>query len=174
MKEYSHLPNFLKRWTVLHIGRLHIRIHHITASDGTPFLHTHPFHYISCIVSGGYSEQLLTKSGEIQVKHHGRGSVLFRGAKTFHRILSCRSAKTFIITFGLKKPEWQLMRHDSVATPLEYKIPESKGVYTRSINGKTYFALFDSFWRVGKESYDDACKETKPSIHQCGPWGVLE
>lgn len=63
---------FLERYTILKIGLLHIRIHYIKDIDRSVFYHNHLFHYISIILKGGYSDEVIDiKSGKIKVKKYG-------------------------------------------------------------------------------------------------------
>jgi hypothetical protein len=172
MKPYNHLPNFLERYTLLKIGKLHVRLHHITSADGTPFLHTHPFNYISIILNGEYTEQLIDKNERVFEKKNTTGNIIIRKGETFHRISECKNAKTLFIAWN-KPNGWELKKHKNITAPQTYKTPDTPGIYLRTIDNKKYYSKFDNFWFIGKERVEDAEKETKPSIHQIGEWCEL-
>ncbi len=97
-KRYINIKNFIQRYTILHIGKLHIRIHKITDCDKTTLYHNHPFHYISIILKGGYSEKIL---GDNKIYSHGVFSVICRNNMIYHRIESLKSiTTTLFIAYG--------------------------------------------------------------------------
>ena len=90
MRVYSHLPGYLLRWRLLGAGRFMLRLHRILSPDGTPFLHTHPFWYVSVVLRGGYTERFLRPDGTLAKRRHGPGAVIVRRPDTAHRIDSVR------------------------------------------------------------------------------------
>lgn len=158
LKPYKHLKGYLERWTVLKIGRLHIRLHDIKRNDATPFLHNHPFHYLSFVVRGGYDENL---DGKI-IKRK-RFSLAYRSDKAFHRIVSVQpNTKTIFFTWKTDT-KWSLK-------PTEEKVDEwvdyEAGLYIRTMWGKPKFCKFDRFWFEGKDSKQEALLSNRPSIDQ--------
>ncbi len=159
LKKYKSLEGYLERFTVLNISKLHIRIHHILSGDKTPFMHTHPFHYVSIILSGGYTEHL-----EGKVIHHKRGGIIIRKNTTLHRIHSVLpGTKTLFFT-------WKTPQHKWTFGKAQYKIEGwvnyKNGVYKRTIFGKEVFAKFDKYWHIGHNNVNDAMLEKNPSIDQ--------
>lgn len=155
---YKHLVGYLERWSIVKIDRLHVRIHHIKRNDATPYLHSHPFSYLSFVFSGGYVEDVEGK--EVVRK---RFSVALRSNKTFHRIKSVEpQTKTLFITWKSKEP-WAL-RHSG--EQVEGWIHYPKGVYKRTLWGKEYFCKFDGYWYEGKATYLEALLSNRPSIDQ--------
>lgn len=63
----------------------------------TPFLHTHPWDYVTVILYGGYYESLLIGS-KIHRRKCGFGTILLRGHDQFHGIelIKGRSVSLFI------------------------------------------------------------------------------
>ena len=173
MKAYNHLQGFLLRWTVLKIGRLHIRVHHIISSDGTPFLHTHPFNYISIIFKGGYEEEILN-GDKLEKVQNKIGSIIFRNHKTPHRIIKVKGdiCKTFFITWVIG--DWKLIKHKDIIAPSTYKTPVVAGIYKRKIQDKDVYAKFDGFWYSSKDNIEEAENSTTPSVYQCGDWEDLK
>lgn len=164
MKDYNSLPNFLIRKTLVHIGRIHIRFHDILSCDKSPYLHNHPFYYISIILKGGYTEQIL-RNGSIQEVKHGIGTVIYRKPNDFHRIKTINGpTKTLFLTLKVKM-NWSLKKNDDLMIE-NFKIPKKKGIYKRKIKGKTKFYKFDEFWYIGNENFCDAFNEKRLSIHQ--------
>lgn len=164
-KKYTNLPNFMDRFTIMKLGRLHIRKHVIMSEDKSSFLHNHPFSYISIILKGGYTEQLLIGE-ELKETYHGPGSVLFRSHKQFHRIKSINGRVTTIIFTWVKNKPWELIPHDSI----EYQGEKREdGIYTRTIKGEEkYYKSKNNMWYVGNKDKSIAENETRLSIHQHG------
>lgn len=169
LASYNHLIGYLHRWTVCKIGKLHVRIHHILTADGTPFLHNHPFGYLSFLFKGGYTEQVL-EGNEIKIYHHAAPALICRNHSTFHRIKSldgpCKS-----LFFAWGTGTWKLMRHKDVDVPTTYVCPAREGIYMRTINGKTVYSKFDhGMWFVGADTAENAAYSTQISVHQTIDW----
>lgn len=88
------------------------RIHHILRSDNDRAVHDHPWHYLTIILRGGYFEETrrYDESGlyvGTQRKWYGPGSILFRSAKSQHRLVipDGRTCWTLFIT-GNKQQHW--------------------------------------------------------------------
>lgn len=163
-KDYNSLPNFLIRKTLLRIGRLHIRSHNILSEDKSPYVHNHPFYYISIILKGGYTEQLLEGNTIKEIKHRV-GSIIYRIPKNFHRIKSIDGpTRTLFLTYKVKI-DWKLKKNDDLNLE-NYKVPEKNGIYIREIKGKSKFYKFNEFWYIGHENVIDAQNEKRLSIHQ--------
>lgn len=169
MKAHQHLLGYLHRWTVCKIGKLHVRLHHLLTPDGTPFLHSHPFWYVSFIFEGGYSEQVLV-DGRLVGKSHTAPALIFRHPSTYHRISTVDPVcKT--ICFTWLSHGWDLLTHPEIAPPAGYHVPSAPGVYQRIINGRSVYSKFDGgVWWVGKRLMVDAAESTQLSIHQCTHW----
>ena len=86
-KKYSSIPKYLERFTILKILNFHIRIHKILSEDKTPYYHNHPFSFLSIILSGGYTEEILDNDNII-TKKHNRFKFILRNKKTYHKIKS--------------------------------------------------------------------------------------
>ena len=166
-KNYIDLPNYLLRFTLLQTKRLHIRLHTILAADGTPYLHNHPFNYISVIISGGYTEQFLDNKN-LKTIIHKRFSFIKRKNTDFHRILSVESkTKTLFFAFN-KENNWELKKRDDIQIPKHFKTPKKQGIYLRLIKNYHVYAKFDNFWYKGANTPEEAEKESNLSIHQVG------
>jgi hypothetical protein len=88
------------------------RVHCILRSDDARAFHDHPWPYLTIILKGGYYEvrPMYDKSGLYlgdETKWHGPGSILFRPAKSWHRlvILEGQPAWTVFIT-GKYQQRW--------------------------------------------------------------------
>lgn len=165
MKEYKSLPKFLLRYTILKINKLHVRLHRIISADGTPYLHNHPFNYISIILKGGYTEQLLVND-QVKEIHHTKGSFIFRHHQTYHRIKSVdEGCKTLFITWKTNK-KWRLKSHQTIEVPSGYTKPVD-GIHKRTIKGKEVWSKADKgIWYIGRQTKEEAQKEEKFSIYQ--------
>lgn len=158
--DYKSLVGYLHRTTLLKVGRLHIRLHRILSPDATPFLHSHPFDYLSIIVRGGYTER--TESG---LKKYGVGSLLFRSHKTHHRLEAVEpNTLTIFITFK-RDGGWSIKKTLECPDWIQY----DTGVYKRKLFGKIRFCKFDQFWHTAADSEEQALASTKPSIDQTTP-----
>jgi hypothetical protein len=73
---------YMRRWRFMPDWMPGFRVHCIMQSDDDRALHDHPFHFLTFILKGGYYEYLADGSKT----WHGPGSVLWRPAKTAHRI----------------------------------------------------------------------------------------
>lgn len=157
-KPYSSIKDFLQRFTILKIGKLHIRLHRIVDSDKTTLYHNHPFHYISIILKGGYTESVVNPKGETTYTHKP-GAFIFRKNTTYHRITSLRSETiTFFIAWG--NYGWQALN--------TVEDHSNDGLYQREIKGRTLWCKKENgTWFVGHKNPHIASKETRHSIHQC-------
>lgn len=163
-KPYKHLPGYLHRFSLLIIGRLHIRFHVILSPDGTPYIHRHPFSYASIVLTGGYVEQVLV-GNKIEEVIHGPGAVILRKNTTYHRIKSIRNVtRTLFISWS--KGDWDLITHKDIVAPEGFRQPEQYGLYKRLVGGKEEYALFEGVWKEGRSSKEKALIQKKPSIHQ--------
>lgn len=170
MTPYNHLAGYLHRWTLCKLGRLHVRIHHILSADGTPFLHTHPFFYVSVVCKGGYTEQVLD-GDTLRTIEHRAPALIIRSAATYHRISAVHGlCKTLFLTW--KTGKWTLKRHPGVQTPAGYRCPDEPGVYRRIVNGRQVWSRFDGGrWYAGDPDSEVARRSTALSVHQATDWG---
>lgn len=164
-KRYNSLPNYLHRWTIFSINKLHVRLHKILCEDKTNFLHSHPFYFISIILKNGYEEELLVNN-QIKIIKHRFGSIIFRKPTDFHRIKSIDGKTiTFFITWKVNSG-WNLIEHPHLLNKSFVK-PSKNGIYLRKINGRIIYSKFNEFWFIGSEDLSEAAIETRASIHQC-------
>jgi hypothetical protein len=164
LKEYNSLPNFMVRKTIFLYKRLHIRLHTILTEDKTPFLHNHPFYYVSVILKNGYTEEYLDK-GMVKIKDYKIGSIIYRTPKDYHRIKSISGeTKTLFITWTVPI-KWSLRKHPDVV--YDFETPKDNGIYLRNIKGIVKYCKFDDFWFIGSDIIENAINETRLSIHQC-------
>ena len=73
---------YMRRWRFFPEWMPGIRVHNILKSDDDRALHDHPMSFVTIILKGGYYEYLSDGSKT----WHGPGSILYRQAKTMHRI----------------------------------------------------------------------------------------
>lgn len=153
-QSYRNIQNFLSRFTLLQLGKLHIRIHTILDKDQSTLFHNHPFNYISIILKGGYSERLL--NGDI--KNYSVGSIIYHKHSDFHRIESIKG-KTITLFIAFGKYTWQAINTS--------KTHPKDGIYRRIINNRQLWAkMQNGIWFIGNDCYSKAAKETRHSIHQ--------
>lgn len=160
---YAHLIGYLHRWRLLEFGRFMARAHHILTPDGTPFLHSHPFHYASLVLRGGYAEQVLQPDGTLRSVRRFPGHLVVRRAMTLHRIETVRprGCWTLILTWNVGC-SWRLARHASVVTPSGY-VDAPDGLY--EVPGG-YRKRLGGVWYALRSTPEDACRCASLSIHQ--------
>lgn len=74
-------------WCSQQLG-IAIRLHHILRSDTGRHPHDHPWSFVTVILRGGYYEMLFDEHGVCtSTTWHGPGSILFRRANTWHRLI---------------------------------------------------------------------------------------
>ncbi len=160
-KPYSNIKDFLQRFTILKIGKLHIRIHKITDIDRTTLYHNHPFNYISVILKGGYTESVIcNQTNEIKVYKHGFLSIILRKNNIFHRIVKIKG-KTLTLFIAYGKYDWNAFNtiNDN----------SEDGIFQREINNKLMWSKKENgIWFIGNKDKNIAQQETRHSIHQCG------
>lgn len=128
LKPYVSLKGYLERFTLFSFGRLHIRVHQIKSADQTPFAHSHPFHYCTVILSGGYVEWLNGKE-----TLHKAGSVLFRRNTTEHRLQSVlEGTRTLFIAWGTPEYQWVFSKAPVASSDVSSGI--RRGIYLRPLS----------------------------------------
>ncbi len=166
MKPYNHLPGYLHRWRLLSLGRMNVRIHDILTGDVTPYLHNHPFWYVSIVLRGGYTERVLKPSGELEVVERAAGSVVYRTPRDYHRIDNVfGDCRTLFIAWDKSEPgqNWGLLKHRDIATPQGYRdLPD--GVYRFS---EGFRVRANGFWyALGDDPFHAWLRTGTLSVHQ--------
>jgi hypothetical protein len=170
LKAYTSIPNFLSRFTILKLGKLHIRLHRILGKDETTLIHNHPFNYCSIILTGGYEETVL-ENGESVLKAHRAPKLIFRSHNTLHRIESVRrKTKTLFIAYGhygWKAKNTQVGKFED-------------GLFQTELNGKILWSKReDDIWFIGNACKKNAQEESRHSIFQARqshtdrPWSLF-
>lgn len=93
---------------VLQLFGIAARVHHILRSDEGRDPHDHPWSYLTVILMGGYFEERFDDEGRfVSVRWHGPGSVLWRPANSWHKLIvpQGQTAWTLFIT-GRKQATW--------------------------------------------------------------------
>ena len=116
---YYHIGDYMERYWLVSYNRFGIacRVHHILRSDDARAFHDHPWRYLTVVLRGGYTEvrPVFDRSGlyagETR-RWYGPGSVMLRGAKTWHRLELApgRTAWTLFVT-GRKRQTWGFLVH---------------------------------------------------------------
>lgn len=167
MKKYTSITGYLERFSLFGLGKLKIRWHKILSADGTPYCHNHPFHYVSIIIKGQYTEEII-KCDRLIEKTHKIGSIIIRSAKTHHRIKEAKNCRTLFFAWDSPN-KWSLKAHKDIICP-SFNKPSISSIYRRKINGKELYCKFDEFWFIGSEKIEEAKNETRLSIYQVEPW----
>jgi hypothetical protein len=138
---WEHLHGYMNRYWVVPYSRwrwlLAARVHHILRSDHDDVFHDHPWSYLTIILRGGYWEvrprwnDSGLYTGEERV-WYGPGSVLFRRAKSWHRleIPQGKTAWTLFITFRYQQkwgflvaPENKVRYEEYLGLPIKSDAP---------------------------------------------------
>jgi len=146
---YEHLGNYMKRWWFIVTPWFKARVHEILRSDREFHLHSHPWSFISIILKGGYWELtpvyikradgweyyqkaptrrsekvVLQEKGEKEIfwkTWYGPGSVLYRKAGTFHKVILPEGEITTTLFFtGKQKIDWGFLRDGAFVFWREY------------------------------------------------------
>ena len=159
-KKYSSIPKYLERFTLFKLGTFHIRTHKILSEDKTAFFHNHPFNYLSIILNGGYTEEVI-KDGKVVKIKNSKYKFIFRNKNTYHKITSVKP-NTITLFFAIgNSHKWHLKSMDPIINR-----PEN-GIYKRIINNhKVYSKCDNGMYYIGSENIDNALKETRLSIYQ--------
>lgn len=129
MRPYPSIPGYLIRKTIISLGRFFVREHKIDSADGTPYLHNHPFAYVTIVLKGGYVEQYLDlPSGTVRERRVRRFVPTFRRSGTYHRIKSVEpETRTAFFGFNTGRP-WGTVLHSQIKAPDAWTVHED-GVY---------------------------------------------
>lgn len=142
-----------------------VRVHRILTPDATPFLHDHPFSYVSLVIRGGYTEQVQTDAGDLAIRQHRVGAVIVRSSKTAHRITAVApGCTTLFFAWRRRGPGqgWSLRRHPCVQAPASYQ-DWPDGLY-RHRNG--FRKRTAGIWYTWAPTKDEALQSERLSIHQ--------
>lgn len=158
LRKYRSINGFLERFTLLKLGKLHIRFHLIKTADESTFYHNHPFNYISVILKGGYRETYLTPEAQPIEVTHKRFDVIKRKGGVYHRIEEIFGpTTTLFITYG-KKP-WNILNTNPAKHP--------DGIFLRKVNDKYVWAKRrQDVWFIGNTDKKIAENEIRYSINQ--------
>lgn len=156
-KPYTNIKDFLHRFTIFKLGKLHIRIHKITSPDQSNLYHNHPFHYISVILKGGYTERTIKGNSTID-RSYKPLSIIVRNRNVFHRIETLNSETiTLFIAFG----DYGWKAHNPNPNN------DDDGLYQRKIGDRLVWSKKENgIWFIGNENESIALNETRHSIHQ--------
>ena len=163
MKPYTSIAGYLERFSLFSFGHLKVRWHRILNSDQTPFFHSHPFHYLSIVLWGSYTEQINNR-GELIIKTHRIGSIILRRAQTPHRIQQSTNCRTLFFAWNTRHKR-MLYSHPEVVCE-NYTTPLVPGIYIREINQQKLYCKFDTYWYIGSINRDIAFRENRLSIYQ--------
>jgi hypothetical protein len=83
-------------------------------------LHSHPWYYVSVILSGGYREQRIDKEGNISFRIYSRGSILKRTHKMYHKIKLIKPVWSLVFV-GSKRYPWGYLVNDSFVEHEKYR-----------------------------------------------------
>lgn len=158
LRPYSSINDFLQRFTILKIGKFHVRLHKITDNDRSTLFHNHPFNYVSVILKGGYTERVIKKD-RTMTKKHKVGSIIFRSRNVFHRIDTIQGREAVTLFFAFGNFGWKAFSRN-------YNT-DNDGMFQRVIkNKKVWSKRENGIWFIGNQDKAIAAKETRHSIHQ--------
>jgi hypothetical protein len=117
------------------------------------------FSYISIVIGGGYTEQVLHE-GELVEKSYGLGSIIFHGRRTAHRISAIRPG-TKTLFFALYHGDWTLIAHQDIVVHGYHDLPD--GIY---LHGHRWRKRAEGRWYTIQRTIKEAKASTKLSIFQ--------
>lgn len=94
---------YLLRWWVIPRNRLFNIYLHLILRDDNDVPHDHPWYSASLILKGGYNEVSLDRESYLVMNYRAPGHLVFRKAKTAHRLTLPRAAQD-----GLLRPALSL------------------------------------------------------------------
>jgi hypothetical protein len=150
---YRSIKGYLERFTIISIGKIHIRFHRILSTDATTYYHSHPFNYLTIPITGSYIERFpCGKMNRVSMSNP-----TLHNSDEYHRIERINGVvRTLFITWG-NHSKWSLKGSNP-------NIQE--GLHKRTINGKYVYCKFDKFWYIGNKCPVIANNEARPSIYQ--------
>lgn len=87
---YAPIGDYMERyWLLPEIFGERARVHRIMRSDRGRDVHDHPWHFVSIILEGGYTEEIELEGGANPLREIHRyrpGDILFRHAEHRHRL----------------------------------------------------------------------------------------
>lgn len=87
---YSNIADYMDRfWFLPELFGERARLHRTMRSDRGRDLHDHPWHFVSIILEGGYTEEIEIQSGPNplhETRRYRAGDILFRHAEHRHRL----------------------------------------------------------------------------------------
>lgn len=115
-----HMRGFLRRYYLFMTKHFSIVINHIRRPDtGQGQYHNHPYHFISIVLKGGYTE-ILWRGDKVETINRGTGDINFRFKSDRHRITKLDGdVWTLFIRFGSSTGEWGLYKDNGEYTPMK-------------------------------------------------------
>lgn len=105
-----------------------IRVHHILRSDPDEHVHSHPWAFISILLTGGYTEMTPLRyvdgtlvpdaAGQVPT-YHPRWSILRRTSEDLHRLVLDKPVWTLVFT-GPKRKSWGFLTERGMVPWREY------------------------------------------------------
>ena len=110
---------YMRRFWLLRLGPLQMRVHHICAEDPGRDLHSHPWPFRTFILRGAYVERRSLTLHDVH--YRGAGDTMAMGRGEFHRIAQVADggAWTLFVTFGPRRG-WGFKVGDAVVPHEEY------------------------------------------------------
>lgn len=104
-----------QRWRIFYTSWFALYIHRIYQADRDDHLHSHPWNFVSLILSGGYDE--LTD----ERRWYPAGSFIYHKHSDFHKIIELdKPTTTLVFTWGKRKP-WGFLVDGSIIDNDSYR-----------------------------------------------------
>jgi hypothetical protein len=126
-----------ERWSIIDTSFFKVYLHHIAERDMDLHPHSHPWHFISIILRGGYIEEWVKADGTKKKSIvHNFPSLFFRKAQDFHKITWVTNPKaeyyrspvyTLVFAFGKRRP-WGFKVGNMVVGNEEYRQLKHEGL----------------------------------------------
>lgn len=125
---YQPIDDYMDRWWFMpEIFGERARVHRVRRSDHERDLHDHPWHFVSVILEGGYSEEIeiIPGTGITDTRRYRPGDVLFRHAEHRHRLELHEGDCWSLVFTSPNVREWGFWKADGAFVPWRQYEPES-------------------------------------------------
>jgi hypothetical protein len=133
-------PDYMRRWWLWPRNRwFNAYLHRLGSSDDARAYHDHPWFNVSIILRGSYREHFHDGTSKVRKPGH----IVFRSARTLHRLEIIEPATTLFLTgprvrvWGFQTPDEGWIPHDD----WDFYVAVREG---RALNNAQYRAMMDA------------------------------
>lgn len=127
---------YLRRWRLLESPWFGVKLHHVLLPDGDRAMHDHPWSFVSLILHGGYSEDIIDKAGRRVRVCRRVGSLHRLRATGLHRITELHGDCWTLVVNGPRRREWGFVPDASWGEPGKIWVPWRQYIESVTSSGK--------------------------------------